>query len=124
MHINRDAFESLVVLAADTLPRRFRDRLNNVEIVVEDWPDPDALRAAGVRHPTQLLGLYRGVPLPRRTHQYGLVLPDKISIYQCSIEARCNSVEQMSATVLRVLRHELAHHFGIEDGRLHEIGAY
>jgi predicted Zn-dependent protease with MMP-like domain len=122
--VNRQEFERLVVEALDSLPAEFREQLDNVEVVVEDWPDAETLRLAGVRHPANLLGFYHGVPQTERTHHYGLVLPDKISIYQHPIETRCRTAEQVRAEVGRVLRHEIAHHFGIGDERLREIGAY
>jgi predicted Zn-dependent protease with MMP-like domain len=122
--MNRQTFERLVAQALDELPEKFRQKLDNVEIVVDDWPDPETLRLANVRHPAGLLGFYHGVPQTKRTHNYGLVLPDKISIYQRPIEMRCHTMAQVRATVGRVLRHEIAHHFGISDERLREIGAY
>jgi len=122
--MNRDIFEHLVAEALDALPEFFREKLDNVEIVVEDWPDRETMRLAGVRHPAQLLGFYHGVPQTKRTHNYGLVLPDKITIYQRPIEMRCHTGEEVRAAIHRVLRHELAHHFGLDDERLREIGAY
>ena len=122
--MRREAFERLVAKALDGLPKSFQDSLDNVEIVVEDWPDSDTMQRVGARHPTQLLGFYHGVPQTRRTHGYGLVLPDKISLYQHPIEMRCRTTEQVRAMVQRVLRHEVAHHFGSDDDRLREIGAY
>jgi predicted Zn-dependent protease with MMP-like domain len=122
--MNRDTFERLVAHALDELPAEFREKLDNVEIVVEDWPDRETLRLAGVHHPAQLLGFYHGMPQAKRTHSYGLILPDKISIYQRPIEMRCHTMAQVKATVEHVLRHEIAHHFGISDERLREIGAY
>jgi predicted Zn-dependent protease with MMP-like domain len=122
--MNVQEFKRLVAEALDSLPDVFRQRLDNVAIVVEEWPDPQALRQAGVTHPAQLLGLYHGVPLSRRTHNYGLVPPDKISIYRQPILMRCRTREEIRATIHRVLRHEIAHHFGIDDERLREIGAY
>ncbi len=122
--MNRQTFERLVAQAIDGLPEEFRQKLDNVEIVVENWPDRETMRLAGVRHPAQLLGFYHGVPQVKRTHNYGLILPDKISIYQRPIELRCRTMAQVRATVKRVLRHEIAHHFGISDERLREIGAY
>jgi len=119
-----DLFERYVAEALDALPEQFRRALDNVEVVVEDWPDQDAMRRAGVRHRSQLLGLYHGVPLPQRTHYYTLVLPDKISIYRRPIMMRCRDWEQVRAMVHRVLRHEVAHYFGISDERLHELNAY
>jgi predicted Zn-dependent protease with MMP-like domain len=122
--MNRDTFERLVAQALDELPAEFQEKLDNVEIVVEDWPDRETMRQAGVRHPTQLLGFYHGVPQVKRTHNYGLILPDKISIYQRPVEMRCRTMAQVKATVEHVLRHEIAHHFGISDERLREIGVY
>ena len=120
----RETFERLVAQALNELPESFRQKLDNVEVVVEAWPDPQTLRLAQVRSPVALLGFYHGVPQTKRTHHYGLVLPDKISIYQRPIEMRCRTLEEVGATIGRVLRHEIGHHFGIDDDRLREIGAY
>jgi predicted Zn-dependent protease with MMP-like domain len=117
-------FEQLVAEALEALPEVFRQRLENVEIVVEDWPDRQTMRMAGVRSPADLLGFYHGVPLTRRTSNYMLVLPDKISIYRQPILMRCRTLEEVRAMVARILRHEIAHYFGIDDERLEEIGAY
>jgi predicted Zn-dependent protease with MMP-like domain len=122
--MDRHAFEHLVAEALDDLPEIFRGKMDNVEVVVEDWPDPETTQLAGVRHPAQLLGFYHGVPQTKRTHRYGLTLPDKVSIYRRPIEIRCHTVEQVRKTIQRVLRHEIAHHFGLDDNRLREIGAY
>jgi predicted Zn-dependent protease with MMP-like domain len=122
--MNRQTFEHLVAQALDELPAEFQEKLDNVEVIVEDWPDRATLQLAGVHHPASLLGFYHGIPQTKRTHNYGLVLPDKISIYQRPIEMRCHTPEQVRSTVHRVLRHELGHHFGISDDRLREIGAY
>ena len=122
--MTRDAFERLVAEALDALPEVFREKLNNVEVVIEDWPDSATLQRAGVRHPAQLLGLYHGVPQSRRTQHYGLTLPDKISIYRQPIELRCRTLKEMRELVQHVLRHEIAHHFGIGDERLRQLGAY
>ena len=122
--MDRHAFEHLVAEALNDLPATFREKLDNVEVTVEGWPSRETMRLAGVCHPAQLLGFYHGVPQTKRTHNYGLVLPDKISIYQHPIEMRCHTLEEVRATVYHVLHHEIAHHFGINDKRLREIGAY
>ncbi len=116
-------FERLVGEALDALPEAFRARLDNVEVVVEDWPDRETLRLAGAQRPSDLLGFYHGVPLTARTHAYGLVLPDKISLYRLPITLRCQTLAEARALVGQVLRHEIAHHFGLSDERLREIGA-
>lgn len=122
--MNQDVFEQIVAEALEALPEHFREKLDNVEVVVKDWPDPDTLRLARVGHPAAVLGFYHGIPQTKRTHNYGLVLPDKISIYQRPIEMRCRTAEQVRTLIHHVLRHEIAHHFGLDDDRLREIGAY
>ena len=115
-------FEQLVAEAVEALPKYFLEKMDNVEVVVEEWPDRETLRQAGVDRPVDLLGFYRGVPLTKRTHSYGLVLPDKITIYRRPILMRCRSRGEVRAMVHRVIRHELAHHFGLDDERLRELG--
>jgi len=124
MRTSRSAFERFVAEALEALPECFRERLDNVEVVVEEWPHPETLRLAGVRSPADLLGFYHGVPQTRRMHYYTLILPDKITLYQRPIEMRCRTLDQIRATIHRVLRHEIGHHMGLDDGRLREIGAY
>jgi len=122
--MDREIFEAWVAEALDALPEAFRYRLENVEVVVEDWPDRATLHRAGLRHPAELLGFYHGVPQTRRTRHYGLVLPDKISIYRRSIELHCRTPQEIRETVYHVVRHEIAHHFGISDERLKDMGVY
>ena len=122
--MKHQAFEQLVAEAVNSLPEDLRAAIDNVEVVVEDWPDPETMRRARVRHPAQLLGFYHGVPQTKRTHGYNLVLPDKVSLYRRPIEMRCRTMDETRATIRRVLRHEIGHHFGLDDDRLREIGAY
>jgi predicted Zn-dependent protease with MMP-like domain len=117
-------FERLVAQALDSLPPTFLDRLDNVEVVVEPYADRATLRLAGLADPMQLLGFYHGIPLTERSQGYTLVLPDKISIYQQPIERMCRTPEAVRAQVRRTVLHELAHHFGISDERLRDMGAY
>jgi predicted Zn-dependent protease with MMP-like domain len=122
--MDAQAFEQLVAAALDELPQDIRGALDNVDVVIEDWADRGTLQRAGLRHPSQLMGFYHGVPRTKRSHSYGLVLPDKITIYRRPIEMRATSKEEVQALVRRVVRHEIAHHFGIDDARLREIEAY
>ncbi len=122
--LDRASFEALVVESLDSLPDHFREKLDNVEVVVEPYADQQTLRLAGVKNPMQLLGFYHGIPLTERSHGYTLVLPDKISIYQRPIEHVCHTPEAIRAQVRRTVLHELAHHFGISDDRLRELGVY
>jgi len=119
--MQREKFEALVARAIDNLPPEFQRKLENVDIVVEEWPTPRQLRQAKHSHPTRLLGLYQGVPQTRRGRGYGLVLPDKISIFQKPIEAQCRLGDEVEAKIEEVVRHEIAHHFGLDDRALRKI---
>jgi predicted Zn-dependent protease with MMP-like domain len=98
--------------------------LNNVDVVVADWPSSAELRAVGLTSRWQLLGLYQGVPLTRRTSSYNLVPPDKITLFRLPIERICVTPTAVKRQVRKTVVHELAHHFGISDARLKELGAY
>ena len=119
--MRREEFEDLVARAINNLPPEFQRKLENVDIVVENWPTPRQLRQARHSHSTQLLGLYHGVPQTRRGRGYGLVLPDKISIFQKPIEAHCRFGDKIEATIEEVVRHEIAHHFGLDERTLRKI---
>jgi predicted Zn-dependent protease with MMP-like domain len=123
--MDRAAFETLVSEALDQLPEEFLAHMENVEIVVEDLPSPSELASVGLeRHDRRtLLGLYTGVPLTERTHYYGGVLPDRIALYQVSIESYAGSdPESIRQAVRRTVIHEVAHYYGISDERLDEMG--
>jgi predicted Zn-dependent protease with MMP-like domain len=117
-------FEELVGEAIDKLPEAFRERLENIDVVVADTPTRAQLKTLREKKGETLLGLYEGVPLTERTQNYGFVVPDKITIFQKSIEAMCRNDAQIIAEIRRVVQHEIAHHFGISDDRLEELGRY
>lgn len=118
-----EKFEELVVRAVEKLPAEFRSKLENVDVIVESWPSQRQLKKLGIRYQDQLLGLYEGVPQIRRGARYGLVLPDRISIFQKPIEALCHSDEETERKITEVVRHEIAHHFGTDERTLREIEA-
>ena len=119
-----EEFEQLVVQALDALPEFFQQKLQNIEVVIADWPTPAERRAVGLKPGQLLFGLYQGIPLTKRTSHYGLVLPDKITIYRLPIERVCRTRAQVIARVQHTVKHEIAHHFGISDDRLRQLGAY
>lgn len=119
--LNRERFEALVAKALSDLPPEFQSRLENIDIVVEDWPAPSQLAEAGLHHPTELLGLYEGIPLGERGAAYSMVPPDRITIFRKPIEAKCRLKEEIEREIQQVVRHEIAHHFGIDDERLEAI---
>jgi predicted Zn-dependent protease with MMP-like domain len=119
--VGRERFEALVAAALDSLPEEIAAAMENVEVVVEEEPPPEAL--AGLPPGETLLGLYHGVPLSERgPHTYHGVLPDKISIYRGPIARRFRTPARIEEEVRRTVVHEIAHHFGIDDERLHELG--
>ena len=108
-------FEEYAREALDSLPPDLRDEMSNVEIVVEEEPPGGQ----------PLLGLYQGIPLTRRGSFYSGALPDKITIYRGPLERLYGrDQETLRKQVRRVVLHEIAHHFGISDERLHEIDRY
>ena len=109
-------FARLVARALDELPAEFRERMRNIEIVVEDEPAPEQLRGEG-----ELLGLYEGVPLTDRGAMEPY-LPDRISIFRRPIERISASPRRQAEIVRDTVVHEIAHHFGISDKRLGELG--
>ena len=120
--MTRRKFEALVERALRRLPRRFKDRLVNVVVVVEDWPDAKTLADLGLEPPETLLGLYRGVDLTQRSAGYGNVLPDTITIYQGPIEEEGgDNPAAMAAVVRETVVHELGHYFGLDDDTMHRI---
>lgn len=120
--MEREYFERLVAASVNALPREFQELLYNIEVVVEDRPTSAQLNEAVMEPGDSLLGLYEGVPLTERGSYYGMVLPDKISIFQRPIEDACRSDAEIRAEVRRVVLHEIAHYFGFDDERLDELG--
>jgi predicted Zn-dependent protease with MMP-like domain len=113
--MNRAKFEGLVDRALRKLPRRFRECMGNIAVVVEDWPDAQTLEEMGIEPPDTLYGLYRGIDITRRDSSYGNVLPDTIHIYQGPIEEDCVDEEDMVDLVREVVEHEVGHYFGLDD---------
>jgi predicted Zn-dependent protease with MMP-like domain len=104
-------FEEMVVSALDGLPEGLGRLMDNVAVTVEHRPGPPGL-----------LGLYQGVPLTSRTTGYAGVLPDRITIYRQAICSVCQTEQEVADQVRRTVIHEVAHHFGIDDARLRELG--
>jgi predicted Zn-dependent protease with MMP-like domain len=120
----RERFEELVAEAIDGLPDDILGMLDNVEIVVADTPTAEQLDEAGDLDAGELLlGLYEGIPLTDRTSNYGMVLPDKITLFQHALESVCADEETLRNEVRVTVIHELAHHFGYEEKDLEKFDA-
>ncbi len=112
VHVGQEEFEELVAAALDDLPPELRAVMDNVAIFVEDEP-PDG---------ENLLGLYEGVPLTERPGAYVLATPDRITIFRLPVLSLCENLHEVKEQVRVTVVHEIAHHFGIDDPRLHDLG--
>ena len=117
--LSSEEFETLVDEALAELPPELGDRVSNLHIVVEDLPDPEDVEDGDVEG---LLGLYEGVPLTERAADYYGFLPDRITLYKANIEDEAGSADEVREVIRRTVLHEMAHHFGIDDDRLEELG--
>jgi predicted Zn-dependent protease with MMP-like domain len=123
--LTTEDFEQLVAEAVDGLPPFFLEKMQNVEVLVMAWPTAVMRQQAKVPPGNMLLGLYQGIPLTRRTSSYNLVAPDTIWIFQRPLEQVAGSdLDTLRQRVRHTVIHEIAHHFGISDERLLELGAY
>ncbi len=121
MKLTRRELEEAVVSALKKLPKFIKEKMENVDVVVEDRASRDLLSEMGLRSPSELLGLYQGVPLDRRGFYYGNVLPDKITLFQIPIESICKTKEEIKEKIREVVIHEVGHYFGLNDERLEEL---
>jgi predicted Zn-dependent protease with MMP-like domain len=119
--MQRKAFESLVDQAIRGLPAEFSDKLQNVEVIIEDWPSRELLERMDIDEEDRLFGLYEGVPLTERGFSAPLY-PDRIWIFQKPIEDACETDQDIKEEIRVTLLHEVAHFFGIDDEHLDEIG--
>lgn len=117
--MTRERFEEVVQVAFDSLPSDFRDRVENVHIVVEDYPSEDD-RARIRAGKNSLLGLYQGIPLTHRGTWYGMTptAPDKITLYQKNIESVSRTEEETELRIREVLFHEIGHYFGMNEAQI------
>ncbi len=118
--MDRPSFEKIVEKSLERLPKRFKGKLRNIIIEVEDYPRRELLEDMGITSGT-LFGLYQGVPLTEREWNFGNVLPDRIVIYQKPIERAAASPEEMEEIVLDTVMHEIGHYFGFSDKELYEM---
>jgi predicted Zn-dependent protease with MMP-like domain len=116
-----EGFEKIVAWAIDDLPKEYIDNLRNVAITIEDEPTREQ-RIKQKLHPSQtLFGLYEGIPRPARGNAYSLVIPDRITIFKRPLEAWSHSIEELMQRTRNTVWHEIAHHYGLGHGRIHEL---
>ncbi len=118
--LTRENFENLVTNSLTELPGEITSKLENVDLVIGDVASSSQLVGTGIEDKLELLGLYEGIP---RTERYGydLVLPDKITIFQKSVEAICSTEEELKCEIKATIMHEIGHHFGLSEEKLHNL---
>jgi predicted Zn-dependent protease with MMP-like domain len=119
--LNRETFEELIDKAFEKIPQKFKQKMENVEIIVEDFPTPEDLEQPRIRDESLLLGLYRGTPLPKRSIWQVARLPDRIILFQKNIERMYRSKKEVEQKVYEVLLHEIGHYFGLSDKEIYEL---
>jgi predicted Zn-dependent protease with MMP-like domain len=119
--MNRLAFERLVADALATIPRRFRDALDNVAIVVEDEPSPELLHELEMGPSETLLGLYQGTPLTERQWSHGNTLPDRVLLFQGPLERESEDDDDLVVAIGETLIHEIGHYFGMSEEEIQEV---
>ena len=119
--MTRDAFEKLVEEALREIPKRFRQAMHNVAVVVEDEPPQDVLDELEIPPGETLLGLYQGTPITERGWGHGNTLPDRISIYQGPIEDACEDDDEIRDCIAETVIHEFGHYFGMSEEQIEEI---
>lgn len=122
MRLSRRKFEALVAQALLSIPEEIRARMDNVGIVVEEWPEENHYAQVELEPGETLFGLYEGVPLIDRGIVADPLLPDKITIFQGPLESECQTNEEIAEEIRKTVVHEIAHHFGIDEARLADLG--
>ncbi|KUK66544.1 MAG: Uncharacterized protein XD85_0143 [Parcubacteria bacterium 34_609] len=117
--MDHNEFEKIVVEGIQAIPEKFLEKLDNVDIVIEEGPTREQLEKLKIRNNDHLLGLYEGVPKTERWN-YAQVLPDKITIFKNSIEKIANSEKEIKEIVRDTVWHEIAHHFGMSEKQVRD----
>ena len=119
--MDRAKFERLIADALGTIPRRFRDAMSNLAIVVEDEPSRALLEEMEMEPRDTLLGLYQGTPLTERSWGYGNTLPDRILLFQGPLERESADGDDLVVAIGETLIHEIGHYFGLSEEEIEEI---
>jgi predicted Zn-dependent protease with MMP-like domain len=121
MQLTDQEFDALISRAMDQLPQEYIKGLDNVAVVYADSPNPQQREHARLREGSILLGLYEGIPLTQRGNGYTFVLPDKITLFKRAILQVTHDEASLFEQIKRTLWHEIAHYYGLNHARIHEI---
>jgi predicted Zn-dependent protease with MMP-like domain len=122
MRLSQEAFAEAAREAVDGLPAEFREHMRDLAVDVQDVPDALTLEELGISNPRGLLGLYRGVPLTKRSVNHLMRMPERIVLYQRNIERMCRSRDEVVEQIRRTILHEVGHHFGMDERKLRDLG--
>jgi predicted Zn-dependent protease with MMP-like domain len=120
--LSESQFQELVEEALADLPAEIIEHMDNVAITIAYWPSAAELQRTGISHGRQIFGLYQGIPLTKRGKRYNLVAPDQIILYRGPLQAAFRSLSALREQIRRTVVHEIAHHFGISEERIRELG--
>jgi predicted Zn-dependent protease with MMP-like domain len=120
--ISEEEFHEYVELAIETIPDSFKEKLENIIFIVEDYPSENDLERLGMSDRRYLLGLYSGIPYTHRSTWYAGTTPDRIILFQKNIESLCSTKEQLKEKIREVMVHEVAHYFGMNEDEIKEAG--
>ena len=121
LHVSDEEFSGLIAESIDELPEKYTSRLDNVHITYEDEPSADQRRKLNLQCNETLFGLYEGIPLTARGASYNMVLPDRITLFKNPMLHISHDMAALKAQVKHTLWHEVAHYFGLDHDRIHEI---
>jgi predicted Zn-dependent protease with MMP-like domain len=122
LRLTRSEFEQVVAKAIAGIPREFRDKLENVVVTVQDWPDPQLLEEMGLPSGRAVFGIYQGIPLIKQSPYQTATFPHRITLFQGPLEQFCRTDNQLMRQIRKTVLHEIGHHFGISEQRLRELG--
>ena len=120
--VSEEDFQKYIESAMDSIPDKFKEKLENIVFIVEDYPSVHDLERLSLKHREQLLGLYSGTPYTHRNTFYMGTIPDRIILFQKNIESICRSVDELKKKIKEVVIHEIAHYFGMNDNEIRGAG--
>ncbi len=120
--VTEEEFQQYMEQALESIPGDFKDKIDNLVFLVEQFPSSSDLSRLNIKDPSQLLGLYSGIPFTHRNTWYSGSLPDRIILFQKNIEALCYSKNDLVSKIREVVVHEIAHYFGMSDKQIRKAG--
>jgi predicted Zn-dependent protease with MMP-like domain len=122
IRVSEEEFHEYMNEAVENIPHVFKDKIENLAFISEDYPTESDIGRLGLRDKYSLLGLYSGVPYTFRNTYYMNVTPDRIILYKKNIESLCNNITELKEKIREVVIHEVAHYFGMDEDEVRSAG--